>query len=99
VINSFIAAFTRREPKIETVVLDDRSSRMTFRSADRGGTPTLLLRRFTAACAAAKYHSVGIPDPARALAALLSDRNRSLHQFRQPYLLMSFPQLRTPGLW
>ena len=95
VANSFVAAMTRAGHKVETVVLDDRSSDAEVQKAlDRASGADLVIASLYGRVRSGEARSVGLPDPgARALSALIADKKPIIGiSFGNPYLLMSFPR-------
>jgi beta-N-acetylhexosaminidase len=98
VANSFVTAMTRAGRKIETVVLDDRSSNEDVQKAlERINGADIVIASLYGRVRSGEVRSVGLPDPgARALAALIADKRPIIAiSFGNPYLLMNFPGLRT----
>ncbi len=84
--------------KIETVVLDDRSTDAEVRQAlERAGSADLVIASLYGRVRTGQARSVGLPEPgARALSALITNRIPLIGiSFGNPYLLQSFPELRT----
>ncbi|HYO62630.1 MAG TPA: glycoside hydrolase family 3 N-terminal domain-containing protein, partial [Pyrinomonadaceae bacterium] len=83
---------------VETVVLDERSSPEEVRSAvERAEKADVVIASLYGRVRSGQARSAGIPEPgARALNELLS-KNRPVVgvSFGNPYLLQSFPKLRT----
>lgn len=98
VANAFVAAMTRAGCKIETVVLDDRSSNDDVQKAlERANAADIVIASLYGRVRSGEMRSVGLPDPgARALAQLIADKKPIIGiSFGNPYLLMNFPGLRT----
>jgi len=94
----FVAEMNRGGVKMDTIVLDDRSSdaevQKTIEAASRAD---IVIVSMYGRVRSGQAGSVALPKPgARALNALL-DRQRPLVgiSFGNPYLLMSFPKLQT----
>jgi beta-N-acetylhexosaminidase len=98
VANTFVAAMTRAGRKIETVVLDDRSSNDDVQKVlERAKAADIVIASLYGRVRSGEIRSVGLPDPgARALTALIGEQKPIIAiSFGNPYLLMSFPGLRT----
>jgi beta-N-acetylhexosaminidase len=98
VANSFISAMTRAGRRAETVVLDDRSSEVEVQKAlEHAQKADLVIASLYGRVRSGEARSVGLPDPgARALATLIASKAPVIGiSFGNPYLLMSFPALRT----
>ena len=98
VANSFVAALTRAGHKVETVVLDDRSSNDDVQKAlKRANGADIVIASLYGRVRSGEMRSVGLPDPgAQALAALIAEKKPIIAiSFGNPYLLMNFPGLRT----
>ena len=84
--------------KLETVVLDDRSSDAEVRSAlEQARRADLVIASLYGSVRTGQARSVGLPEPgAKALSALISSKARLVGiSFGNPYLLQSFPELQT----
>ncbi len=89
---------TRSGQKIETMVLDDRSSEAEVQKAlDRAKDADLVIASLYGRVRSGEIRSVGLPEPgARALSALIERQGPMVAiSFGNPYLLMNFPNLRT----
>jgi beta-N-acetylhexosaminidase len=98
IANGFSSAIASSGRKIETVVLDDRSSEVEVQKAlERANRADLVIASLYGRVRTGQARSVGLPDPgARALSALIGSRKPVVGiSFGNPYLLQSFPQLRT----
>ena len=101
IANAFAGAMSRAlgpRRKIETVVLDDRSSDAEVQKAlERANSADLVVASLYGRVRTGQARSVGLPDPgAKALAALIAGRTPLIGiSFGNPYLLQSFPGLRT----
>ncbi len=99
IANPFVQALTRAGRKIETIVLDDRSSSEEVQKAlDKAKVADLVIASLYGRVRTGELRSAGLPAPgARALSDLLAEKARSVLgiSFGNPYLLMNFPQLRT----
>ncbi|MGH9875571.1 MAG: glycoside hydrolase family 3 protein, partial [Pyrinomonadaceae bacterium] len=84
--------------KVETVVLDDRSTDAEVQKAlERAKGADLVVASLYGRVRSGQARSVGLPEPgAKALSALISSRLPLIGiSFGNPYLLQSFPELRT----
>lgn len=98
IANSFIAAMGHSGGKLETMVLDDRSSDAEIeRAVERARNADVVIASLYGRVRTGQVRSVGLPEPgARALNALLSRNTKVIGiSFGNPYLLQSFPTLRT----
>ncbi|MDQ2855884.1 MAG: hypothetical protein M3R68_06125, partial [Acidobacteriota bacterium] len=98
VANPFVAAMARAGHKIETVVLDDRSSNDDIQKAlERANGADIVIASLYGRVRSGEIRSVGVPEPgARALTTLINNQKSIIAiSFGNPYLLMNFPQLRT----
>ena len=98
IANAFAGAITQSGRKIETLVLDDRSSDAEVQKAlERANAAELVIASLYGRVRTGQARSVGLPEPgAKALSALLTNRMPLIGiSFGNPYLLQSFPQLRT----
>ena len=98
VANNFTGAMMRGGRRIETVVLDERSSEAEVRQAlERAQGATLIIASLYGRVRTGQARSVGLPEPgARALNTLLArDAPVIGISFGNPYLLRSFPALKT----
>ncbi len=98
VAGPFAGAMTRLGHKLETVVLDDRSSEKDVQNAlERGRGADLVIASLYGRVRSGQARSVGLPEPgAKALSALISAKAPVVGiSFGNPYLLQSFPKLRT----
>jgi len=94
----FIGAMARGEIKMDTVVLDDRSSDAEVaKTIEKAARADLVIVSMYGRVRTGQARSVALPDPgAKALNELIS-RNAKLVgiSFGNPYILMSFPNLQT----
>jgi beta-N-acetylhexosaminidase len=84
--------------KVETVVLDDRSTDAEVQKAlDRAKGADLIIASLYGRVRTGQARSVGLPDAgAKALSGLISSKAPFVAiSFGNPYLLQSFPELRT----
>ncbi|HEY0727326.1 MAG TPA: glycoside hydrolase family 3 N-terminal domain-containing protein, partial [Pyrinomonadaceae bacterium] len=98
IANPFTARINRSGVKVETVVLDERSSEQDVQKAiERATAADLVLASLYGRVRSGQVSSVGIPDPgARALAGVIAAKKPVVGiSFGNPYLLQSFPGLRT----
>lgn len=98
IANPFIAKLNRSGVKVETVVLDERSSEQEVQKAiERAIAADLVLASLYGRVRSGQVSSVGIPDPgARALSGVIAAKKPVVGiSFGNPYLLQSFPGLRT----
>jgi beta-N-acetylhexosaminidase len=96
--NAFGGALTGAGLTIETLVLDDRSSEAEVQKVlERAQRADLVIASLYGRVRTGQARSVGLPEPgAKALAALLGRRLPLVGiSFGNPYLLQSFPELRT----
>jgi beta-N-acetylhexosaminidase len=96
--NAFVGALTGAGLTIETLVLDDRSSEAEVKQVlERAQRADLVIASLYGRVRTAQARSVGLPEPgAQALAALIGRRLPLVGiSFGNPYLLQSFPELRT----
>jgi beta-glucosidase-like glycosyl hydrolase len=94
----FISAMARSGRRMETVVLDERSSDAEIRRAlERAEGADLIIASLYGRMRSGLSISVGLPDAgARALSALINRRLPLVGiSFGNPYLLLNFPQMRT----
>jgi beta-N-acetylhexosaminidase len=94
----FIGAMSRGGIKMDTVVLDDRSSDAEVaKTIDKAARADVVIVSMYGRVRTGQARSVALPDPgAKALDELIS-RNAKLVgiSFGNPYILMSFPKLQT----
>ena len=84
--------------KVETVVLDDRSSESDVQNAlVRARGAELVIASLYGRVRSGQARSVGLPEPgAKALAGLIAGKAPVVGiSFGNPYLLQGFPELRT----
>jgi beta-N-acetylhexosaminidase len=96
--NAFVSAMARSGRKLETLVLDDRSSDAEVQKVlERAGRADLVIASLYGRVRTGQARSVGLPEPgARALSALITSKAPLLGiSFGNPYLLQNFPALRT----
>jgi beta-N-acetylhexosaminidase len=98
IANSFIETMARSGRKLETMVLDDRSSDGEVQKAlEKAKGADLVIASLYGRVRTGQAKSVGLPDPgAHALSAVISGKVPIIGiSFGNPYLLQSFPKLRT----
>jgi beta-N-acetylhexosaminidase len=98
IANAFVSKLNRSGVKVETVVLDERSTDLEVQKAIEGAkSADLVLASLYGRVRSGQVSSVGIPDAgARALSALIAAKTPMVGiSFGNPYLLQSFPGLRT----
>ena len=98
IANAFAGAVARSGRKIETVVLDDRSTDAEVQKAlERASRADLVIASLYGRVRTGQARSVGLPDAgAKALSALITSKAPLIGiSFGNPYLLQSFPELRT----
>ncbi len=96
--NAFVAAMAAGGRKMETMVLDDRSSETEVAKAlQRAKSADVVIASLYGRVRTGQALSVGLPDPGgKALAALIASRTLVVGiSFGNPYLLQDFPKLRT----
>lgn len=94
----FAAAMSAAGRKVETIVLDDRSSDSEVRKALlRARTADIVIASLYGRVRTGQARSVGLPEPgAKALSALIAGKAPLVGiSFGNPYLLQNFPELRT----
>jgi beta-N-acetylhexosaminidase len=94
----FTAAMTRLGMKMDTVVLDDRSSDADVQNAlVRARGADIVVASLYGRVRSGQARSVGLPEPGtKALATLIGNKAPVVGiSFGNPYLLQSFPELRT----
>jgi beta-N-acetylhexosaminidase len=98
IANPFVSRLNGTGMKIETVVLDDRSTEQEVRKVvARAKTADVVIASLYGRVRSGQASSVGIPESgARALSALIDAKAPMVGiSFGNPYLLQSFPGLRT----
>jgi beta-N-acetylhexosaminidase len=94
----FVSRLNRAGMKVETVVLDERSTEQEVQKAvERAKSADLVIASLYGRVRSGQVSSVGIPQAgARALSELISEKKSIVGiSFGNPYLLQSFPGLRT----
>jgi beta-N-acetylhexosaminidase len=98
VAQPFINAMAHDGHKVETVVLDERSSEEEVKKTlERAKTADLVLVSMYGRVRTGQSNSGALPEPgARALAKLIEHKTPLVGiSFGNPYLLMNFPELKT----
>jgi beta-N-acetylhexosaminidase len=98
IANSFVSRLTLGGRKVNTVVLDERSSEKEVQKAiEMAKSADLVIASLYGRVRSGQARSVGLPDAgAQALSTLIESKTRMLGiSFGNPYLLQSFPGLRT----
>ena len=98
IANAFVDTIARSGHKIDTTVLDDRSSDAEVQKAlQAANRADVVIASLYGRVRTGQARSVGLPDPgAKALSALIMSRVPVIGiSFGNPYLLQSFPELRT----
>ena len=98
IANSFLGIMGRSGRKVETVVLDDRSSAAEVaKTLERADGADIVIASLYGRVRTGQARSVGLPEPgAQALSALIANKAPIIGiSFGNPYLLQSFPKLRT----
>ena len=98
ITQAFNGNMSRGGIKLETIVLDDRSSDAEVKKAlDAAGRADVVLVSLYGRVRTGQARSVGLPEPgAKALNTLLERRKPLVGiSFGNPYLLMNFPKLQT----
>ncbi|MFN2516258.1 MAG: glycoside hydrolase family 3 protein [Pyrinomonadaceae bacterium] len=98
IANAFVGALSRTRGKIETIVLDDRSSETEVQKAiERAKGADVVIASLYGRVRTGQARSVGLPEPgAKALSTLIKNKAPIVGMsFGNPYLLQSFPDLRT----
>ncbi|HEX8891015.1 MAG TPA: glycoside hydrolase family 3 N-terminal domain-containing protein [Pyrinomonadaceae bacterium] len=96
--NPFVSALSRSGRKVETIVLDDRSSDAEVQKAlERAQGADLVIASLYGRVRTGQSASIGLPEQgARALNSLLGrDAPVIGISFGNPYVLQSFPQMKT----
>jgi beta-N-acetylhexosaminidase len=98
ITNAFISQLSRSGRKVETMVLDDRSSDQEVQKAlEQTKSADIVIASLYGRVRTGQARSVGLPDSgARALSGLITSKAPVIGiSFGNPYLLQSFPELRT----
>ena len=94
----FVSTMTRAGYKVETIVLDERSSDLEVQKAlDRAKGAKLVIASLYGRVRTGSTNSIGLPEPGvRALNSILQQNIPVVGiSFGNPYLLQSFPNLST----
>ncbi len=94
----FVETMSASGRKIETVVLDERSSETDVTQAlERARAADLVIASLYGRVRTGQARSVGLPEPgAKALSTLIANKAPIIGiSFGNPYLLQNFPELRT----
>lgn len=98
IANAFVSRLATGGLKVETVVLDERSTdREVQKAIERAKSADLVIASLFGRVRSGQVLSAGIPDAgARALSALIDAKSPIVGiSFGNPYLLQNFPGLRT----
>jgi len=98
IANTFVSRFNRSGVKLETVVLDERSTDQEVQKViERAKSADLVIASLYGRVRSGQVSSVGIPESgAKALSALIAAKSPIVGiSFGNPYLLQNFPGLRT----
>jgi beta-N-acetylhexosaminidase len=98
IANAFVSRLGRGGVKLETVVLDDRSTDQEVQKAiERAKSADLVIASLYGRVRSGQALSVGVPETGRrALSALIEAKSPIVGiSFGNPYLLQGFPGLRT----
>jgi beta-N-acetylhexosaminidase len=98
IANAFVSAFGKSGYKLETLVLDDRSTEAEVKKAlEKASKADIVIASLYGRVRTGQARSVGLPDPAaKALSEVISRKLKVIGiSFGNPYLLQSFPELRT----
>jgi len=98
IANAFVNAFGHSGNKLETVVLDDRSTDAEVKKAlEKADKADFVIASLYGRVRTGQARSVGLPDPgAKALSEVIRRKLKVIGiSFGNPYLLQSFPELRT----
>jgi beta-glucosidase-like glycosyl hydrolase len=98
ITQTFNGTMSRGGIKLETIVLDDRSSEAEVKKAlDAAGRADVVLVSMYGRVRSGQARSVALPEPGAKALNTLIDRRKPLVgiSFGNPYLLMNFPKLQT----
>jgi beta-N-acetylhexosaminidase len=98
ITQTFNGTMSRGGIKLETIVLDDRSSEAEVKKAlDAARRADIVLVSMYGRVRSGQARSVALPEPGEKALNTLLDRRKPLVgiSFGNPYLLMNFPKLRT----
>lgn len=96
--NAFADVMARGGRKLETIVLDERSSAAEVEKAlAKARSADIVIASLYGRVRTGQARSVGLPEPgAKALQTLIAEKRKIIGMsFGNPYLLQSFPDLRT----
>lgn len=97
ITQSFVSTMARGGVKLETMVLDDRSSEAEIKRAMEGaGRAEIIIVSMYGKVRSGQARSIALPEPAmKALNALIARKAAIGLSFGNPYFLLSFPKLQT----
>src|SRR3989440_1877085 len=98
ITQAFVGAMSRGGVKMETMVLDDRSSEPEVAKAiDKASRADIVIVSMYGRVRTGQARSVALPEPGTAALNQLIEKNARLIgiSFGNPYILMSFPKLQT----
>ena len=98
IANAFVSALAQSGRKVETIVLDERSNDAEVQKAlERAKRADLVIASLYGRVRTGQARSVGLPEPgAKTLSALITSKIPLVGiSFGNPYLLQSFPEMRT----
>ena len=98
IANSFVSRLAKSGRKVETIALDDRSSEAEVQKAiELSRSADLIIASLYGRVRSGQVRSVGLPDAgAKVLNAVIGGKTPTVGiSFGNPYLLQSFPGLRT----
>ena len=98
VAQPFVSQLARSNRRVETIVLDERSSEAEMRAALEGAAQAdLVVVSLYGRVRTGQSNSGALPDPGQRVLLQLIERKAPLVgiSFGNPYLLMNFPQLET----
>ena len=98
ITQAFVGAMSRGGVKMETMVLDDRSSEPEVAKAiDKASRADIVIVSMYGRVRTGQARSVALPEPGTAALNQLIEKNARLIgiSFGNPYILMSFPNLKT----
>ena len=98
IANPFISRLARNGRKVDSIVLDERSTEQEIqRALELAKTADLVIASLYGRVRSGQVRSVGLPESgARVLSTVIGNKARVLGiSFGNPYLLQSFPGLRT----
>ena len=98
IANAFVTRLGQSGRKVATMVLDERSSNLDVqRAVEQAKSADFVIASLYGRVRTGQANSVGLPDPgARALSMLIEAKTPMLGiSFGNPYLLQSFPGLRS----